>query len=582
MNVRGSKKLVILCGALLLMSCSNAKLYKGAFSEGSAQMNFCTTAPNAVTTKLKYLFVIDQSANNQQNSLLLTAPTDAPTPDGNGGTDPTGNIRYQALMNFLNTAPASATTFYSSLFFNTNPIVPFGSNYTGGGYNEDTLLQSIWYMLGPVGDITTTPAYLAGQYQNIACPTGPCGVQPQGDAGSADYGDTLGVVLNSIEQDIGYEQSLVAAGGPLTASSYVIFWISSGYPFFQYGSQTQAQINVLEGNITNTVTSIMGLKSQHQYAQYIDSIIINAGFYTTNSSSWSQSETAKVLENMASVGQGSFVDFATNNINFSKFTVPQADVPFTLKDVWIHDASAVWWDGKLMLDSDNDGIPDEIELQWGSNPYAYDSDQNGLGDGVEYFLFGSPCGSIPSGQLGQTGQKCTTAGAITSFRGVPGCSTPGTYPNIYPDTDLDNLNDCEEGMIGTSRTDFDSNQDWVPDQLEWLFSIPYLYGTNGLSADPTNDGVVNYQKLKDLFPINIPISQVNVAPLSYEITQSSSTSTQTCYNVNAQEIATMSPTDTIRVYIMETNGRERHMRVLKNVTHMSNSFVNINDGDLTP
>src|ERR1700679_4264370 len=126
-----------------------------------------------------------------------------------------------------------------------------------------------------------------------------------------------------------------------------------------------------------------------------------------------------------------------------------------------------------MLDSDGDGIPDEIELQWGSNPNAYDSDGNGVGDGVEYYLWGSPCGSIASANLGQKGQTCTAAGAVRSFLAVPGCQNPGSGSTVYPDTDQDYLNDCEEGLLGSSYTDFDSNQDWVPDEFEWLYNVPY-------------------------------------------------------------------------------------------------------------
>jgi hypothetical protein len=570
-------------GVLISMGCSNAKLYKGEAGVGAAQINFCTTPPDAVSTKLKYIFVVDQSSYNQVNYILPNFPTDTPVVDGNGGTDPSGNIRYTPIINFLNAAQPSATTYYSTFFFNTNPIVPW--KVFGGPMNEDNLLQSPWYLLGGAGDIQQTAASMSTQFTNILCPGGaPCPAAPQGDGGFADYTDTLGLVLNSIEQDLGYEASLVAGGGPLVTSSYVIFWISSAYPFFQNGPQPLSQIAQYEDDIKSTATSIMNLKSEPQFAQYIDSIIINTGFYTTNTSgSYSQQETYNVLQDMASIGQGSAVNFATNQVDFSKFIVPQADVPYTLKDIWIHDASAVWWNGQLMLDSDNDGIPDQVETQWGSNPNAYDSDQNGLGDGVEYFLFKSPCGSIPSGQLGSKGQSCTAAGAVTSFRGIPGCGAPGVYPNIYPDTDLDYLNDCEEGLIGTSRTDFDSNQDWVPDQLEWLYNIDFLYGTNSLNADPTNDGFSNYQKLKELFPINIPVTQLQGAqPLSYELTQTSSNNLQTCYNVDVSSIATMSTEDVIRVYIMESNQKIRHMRVLKNVTRISNGFVSINDGDFTP
>lgn len=272
---------VFVLGALISTGCSNARLYKGQAGVGSAEINFCTTPPNAVSTKLKYIFVVDQSSYNQVNYLLPLQPTDAPVVDPNGGTDPTGNIRYAPIISFLNAAQPSATTFYSSFFFNTNPIVPW-KVFNNGGMNEDNLLQSPWYLLNGGGDITQTAAYMSGQFTNIACPTGPCGVAPQGDGGFADYSDTLGLVLNSIQQDLGYESSLVAGGAPLVASSYVIFWISSAYPFFQYGSQTPAQITTLEQNIYNTATSIMDLKSAPQFAQYIDSIIINTGFYTTS------------------------------------------------------------------------------------------------------------------------------------------------------------------------------------------------------------------------------------------------------------------------------------------------------------
>jgi hypothetical protein len=558
------------------MGCSNARLYKGEFSNnGSVQVNFCTTPAAAVSTKIKYLFVIDQSYNNQQN-YYWNSNTDGPYADVNGGTDPTGGKRYDSLITFLNNAALnpSSSIYYSALFFNTNPIVPF-KNFTGGGLSEDQLQESIWYSLNGALDVQNTAAYMSAQYTNIACPNaGPCDVQPQADGGWSDYSDTLTLVLNSIEQDLGNEQVLVDEGQPLEASSYVIFWVSSSFPYLPSGAQnTQA--------LVNQVKTISALKTQQQYAPYIDSIIFNTGYYSTNSNYWSQQQTSTLLQNMAAVGQGTYVDFSTNDINYSKFSVPQSTQPFVLKDFWVHDASAVWWKGQLMLDSDNDGIPDLVEVQMGSNPNAYDSDQNGIGDGVEYNLFGSPCGGIPAGGTG----TCSNATAVKSFLGVPNCGSPGTWPNIYPDSDNDYLNDCEEGLLGSNHSDFDSNVDWVPDQLEWLFNIPFLYGTNGLTADPANDGVSNYQKLKDLFPINTPISQIQAIPAAYEITQVSANTSQTCYQANVTNLATMSQNDVVRVYVMETQGyvgNLRHMRVLKQTEHMTGSSLIVNDGDLTP
>jgi hypothetical protein len=294
---------------------------------------------------------------------------------------------------------------------------------------------------------------------------------------------------------------------------------------------------------------------------------------------------------MASIGQGDYLQIQNgSNINYSEFAVPSQNPPFTLRDFWIHDASAVWWNGKLLLDSDNDGIPDAVETQWGSNPNAYDSDHNGVGDGVEYYLYGTPCGNIAAGNLGKSGQSCTVGGA-KNVTATAGCGNPGPYTNsfpgtVYPDTDLDNLNDCEEGLVQSVATDFDSNQDWVPDQLEWLWGIPFLAGTNGLNADPASDGVSNYQKLKELFPINTPVSQIASAPLTYTINQVSSNSAQTCYNVDVTNITTVSNSDVIRVYIMESEGAEgssvRHLRVLKNVTRMNGNSLTLTDGDFTP
>src|SRR5580658_8805088 len=113
-----SKEFVISMGALVFIGCSDARLYKGQAGVASADINFCTTAPNAVTSKLKYIFVVDQSSYNQANYIIQNPPTNSiptavPTIDPNGGNDPTGNIRYLPLINFLNTAQPSPTTFYS-------------------------------------------------------------------------------------------------------------------------------------------------------------------------------------------------------------------------------------------------------------------------------------------------------------------------------------------------------------------------------------------------------------------------------------------------------------------------------------
>ncbi len=587
MKVRSGFNILFLCWISALIACSNASLFQAQqISSASAKINFCTTPATAVVSKLKYLFVTDVSGSNQQN-FIISGPGAGPVPDTSCGaspcgTDPTGTRRYSGLISFLqnNALQNSTNTYYAGLLFSTSPILPF-NNFGGGGPTEDNATASIWYSNFGAGPVANTATYMAAQYQNIWCPGGalpPC-TTPQDPGGWTDYTGTLTQVYNYIVQDINYEQALTASGvQPQSASSYVIFWTSDGFPYGASGPQ-----NV--GTILQDVQNIMNLKATQQYGQYISSINFNTAFYfTSDTSSYEYGQADTLLSEMANIGQGAFFQISNGqNIPYSQFSIPQQNPPFVLRDLWVHDASAVWWNGKLMADTDNDGIPDAIEKQWGSNPNAYDSDGNGIGDGVEYYLWGTPCGSISSNNLGKPGQTCTGAGANKSF--IPGtCSIAGPYP----DTDLDYLNDCEENLLGSNPKNFDSNGDFVPDQFEWLFNVPFTFGTNGLSADPANDGVSDYQKLKDLFPMSIPFPEIHgVLPLNYVLTPTSSNAVQSCYTAEVQNIPVQTPNDVIRVYIMETEGNEgteiNHMRVLKNTTTMSgtNTLI-INDGEFTP
>jgi hypothetical protein len=229
-----------------------------------------------------------------------------------------------------------------------------------------------------------------------------------------------------------------------------------------------------------------------------------------------------------------------------------------------------------MLDSDNDGIPDVIELQLGSDPNKYDSDGNGLGDGVELRVYGTPCG----GAKCQPAQARSAAGqspATNSCRyKVPGAST------VYGDGDCDFLNDYEESVLGSNPVDADSNQDWVPDQFEFASLVSYLSGTNSLNADPENDGITNYFKMKQNLPINYPASGIHgIYPMQYTLTQVSDNSSQTCYQVNVQQLATMSPSDTIRAFIMESRGAVGSSRKTRVAQKITNGNLVLTDSDFT-
>lgn len=583
------------------IGCSNASLYKGQLTvDSTAAISFCTTPAANVVTNLKYIFVFDISGSTIQNYFPqdVEAPPYSLTnyanyagtygPDPLGGTDIYGERRFGSLINFLGQITDTPNTYYAAILFGDTPS-----------------LKQAWLTGGVKTALAATQAKL-GTYcvNNAQNPDPNCtGAVPNG--GNTDYQDTLADPSNSqdtnsvyglIYTDILAAQQAQAIGQPFNASDYVIFWISDGAPYVQTNGVTALQpLAEIEGQ----VTSIVNL--QTNYPDFVNSVTLNTGFFHLDhtvpappppngyagtaswATAWSYAEiqdeiSALYMQQMASFGRGQFIDFSSNTINYTKFNVPAQVAKFVLKDFWIHDASTVWWNGQLMLDSDNDGIPDVVELQMGSNPNAYDSDGNGLGDGVELKVYGSPCGD----------SKCKSNANMRQPAGGTAGPNNCTYKiatgsNVYGDQDCDFLNDYEESVLGSNRNDFDSNQDWVPDQFEFVSLVSFLSGTNSLSADPENDGITDYFKLKENLPINYPASQIHgVNPLNYTLTQVSDNTSQTCFQVNVQQLATMSSTDVVRAYVMEARGSvgsSRKMRVAQKIT---NGSLVLTDSDFTP
>src|SRR5690606_3266725 len=142
-----------------------------------------------------------------------------------------------------------------------------------------------------------------------------------------------------------------------------------------------------------------------------------------------------LLNEMSITGDGDFLEFgAGQEIDFSRFAIPIRISRFALKDLWIVNSNAVWDGNTMIADSDADGLSDRLEREIGSDPYNYDSDGNGVGDGVEYRVSGDTraCAGTPCSPA--------TASPYTTCRSL----ATSTNPIRYPDTDQDFLNDCEE------------------------------------------------------------------------------------------------------------------------------------------
>ncbi|MBI5480582.1 MAG: hypothetical protein HY906_17120 [Deltaproteobacteria bacterium] len=185
----------------------------------------------------------------------------------------------------------------------------------------------------------------------------------------------------------------------------------------------------------------------------------------------------------------------------------------------------------IKVDSDGDGLPDELELEIGTDPQNADTDGDMLSDRLEYLMRSvgldplrtnlPPCN--PKGTPPATVGGCCPAGGCPVTSDPPPvcycapdcdvdgagnvvmrpdcvdpnatpeslapwpaeCPLPQTYlPNAFApdlDTDGDGLTDCEEMLIRTESTLLDTDADGMPDILE------FKYGTNALASDSLGD-----------------------------------------------------------------------------------------------
>jgi len=132
-------------------------------------------------------------------------------------------------------------------------------------------------------------------------------------------------------------------------------------------------------------------------------------------------------------------------------------------------------DGTTIPDSDADGIADETEPDFGTDPGLRDTDGDGIGDKVEVLL--------------------ATTGIDPLVPDDPiTCAFLAPDVRFSQDTDGDGLLDCEEALLRLDPTLFDTDRDGLPDPVEALSGTNFLED-DGLS-DGDFDGTSNLEELR--------------------------------------------------------------------------------------
>ncbi len=528
--------LVFLMMAVLIayQNCSSPTIepyVQKSYSVSKIGIDFCTTPSDSIQSRLKFIFIQDRSGSNQRRFTTAVPPVMLP------GTDPTGERRFPALVSFLNgldTQPSfnAASTYYSFINFSTEPNV---ENFGGQTFTNDrqAFINYIDNEGRPPYTDTNNPA----------------------DDGWTNYRDTLTDLMTLLNNDIAAAERDFNTGVTPTkiASNYVVFFVSDGEPMNLEDGATVPTLQPIN-QILSLVRRIVDL--QNTKSDYVDGISINTAYYSTPPTS---TVAEDYLRRMAQEGYGTFMSFLNGEaIDFTAFSIPPRAIRFSLKELWLVNSNAVWEDNFLKVDSDADGLSDDKELVLGSNPNAYDSDGNRLGDGFEYQMDGRPCATV-------------------------NCPARASACNNVPmgDTDLDDLNNCEEARIGSDRRDPDYNRDYIPDGLAVKWGINVIDPSNATSLDPDSDGVSNYAEVKYNSPIDFRNNQVpNLRLTRYTGRMVSTSVSQDCYHYNVDDMVFLTPTDRFRVYIIENTRATNERRVIRRAEGVSNfGMINLSETD---
>lgn len=555
--------------ALLLISCSKVTpldplttLTLSEIPVYKVQMNFCTPPTAELKQYLKTIIILDHSGSNAQNYKMSADGTGAPDVS-NGfvvspiyGTDPKGLLRYGTptttgtLLHYLSTlAPndaADPTRFFALVDFNSAASTfPTGSS----GFTAD----------------------IPGFYNHVYDDAGTASGGAPNDTNGTNYLSALTAAYNIMNNDVQNAKACAAKAttsaptaacpkpGVTISSSYVIVFMSDGSPITSIegvgvdsGGNTVITGPIVlnkqsDAEILSQVGAITDLKANDKYVTSVNMHTIY--YYVPGNVDLS---AQAILAKMAKAGNGlSYNALSGSNLDYSQFQPPKKQVTYTLADVFVTNASSVWWtDGKYHADGDSDGLPDDVETDWGTNPQRYSTANNGVSDLVRYRIAnGAAC----------TNKNATTGlcqDAVTNYR--TGACSGITSSNIggvltFKSSDPNGLNDCEKRILGNAAgiSSPDSNDDNIPDFLEFLSNIPFQTGTTPAVNQINQDGYTTYQKIKYNLPVTTPLNTVSGAiPANYKLDQLSSENGKTCYQLNVTDFPTSGPGNKVRVDVL--------------------------------
>ena len=396
---------------LFLQGCDNSPDLERTVSSQKASLSatFLTENPDEINFPIRVLFAIDASASM---GYVL--------PDGSGvGADPYGK-RFDAVREFISRYNDDYDDVSFEVMVWNSGIASATQNENGQrGFTKDT------------DELNRVLSFNANDSQT-------------------DYWDTLEGIYVDIQRDIVETENK----DNLSRTKYVVIFLSDGNPDANGRSTNffdqKKEILKLVTDVREMVEG-SGVGSFNFHTFLLEDPNLPADIL---------SNAEEILEEMATEGGGRYERFTNaDSIDFNIIDM-RLTVEYFVKYIVAYNHNVNPGVDVLLLDSDGDGLSDEEELVYGSDPTMRDTDNDGLSDYMEKQI------SSPGNEKDPTvfDSPCDL-GAATQ----------------WPDTDADGLTDCEEFVQGTKRRIADTDYDGMPDYIE------HLMGTSPIEQQDTDD-----------------------------------------------------------------------------------------------
>ncbi len=383
--------------------------YSQERNDASIFGQFITREPDKVDFPIKVLFAIDYSLSM---GVAVNGADD-------GGADPT-YLRREAVKSFINEYNEIDSVYFSVMLWNTSII----SRTNGFTKDPDILNNALSDSI-------------------------------QADS-QTNYLGTLDEIYQEIENDI--NKSDVET---IKRTKYIVIFLSDGIPQIFVNGRPVIQDD------NDIVQRILEMKNMTERADVngfeFHTFLLRGAISNDTILAYAR----QVLNKMADAADGLFTEFQdAESIGFLSFISLQLAVDYIVKYVIAYNINTIPGTEIVVLDTDGDGLSDEAELDLGTDPICRDTDGDGASDYVEFILQDQDSGFDPIGFSIDEDEN----GVIDSEEDKSSTQCISGINNVWPDTDRDMLNDCEEqeSLLGTDPRVADTDGDGIPDGIEIL------------------------------------------------------------------------------------------------------------------